>query len=157
MNKFIFFTSIVISSFCITSCAIKKKPLFLKIDDIKVLSVASDTIRLKANAFFKNPNDIGGKLSTDKIKVLINETQLAHVSSEEFKVPARKEFAIPLKVAISTKEVFQNNKNGILGCLLNSLLNKNVKVQFKGNLCYKVLGFSHIYTIDKTEEIKINF
>ena len=48
-----------------------------------------------------------------------------------------------------------NNKGGILGGLINSVLNKSVKVQFKGELKYKVLGFSNVYPIDKTEEIKI--
>ncbi|MEX6625696.1 LEA type 2 family protein [Tenacibaculum salmonis] len=153
MKKLLFF----IISLSIVSCSVKKKPIFLKVDDIKVMSVASDTIRLKANAFFKNPNDIGGKLATDEIKVIVNGTQLAQVSSEEFKVPARNEFSIPLNVAIPAKKVFENNKNGILGGLLNSLLNKSVKVQFKGDLRYKVLGFSHVYTIDKTEDIKIKF
>ncbi len=141
----------------ITSCSVKKKPIFLKIDDIKVLSFKTDTIRLRANAYFKNPNDIGGKISTDEIKVFVNGTELAQVSSEEFKVPANKDFAVPLLVVIPAKRVFENNKGGILGGLLNSLLNKSLKVQFKGDIKYKVLGFSNVYPIDKTEEIKIKF
>ncbi|CAM1354326.1 LEA type 2 family protein [Tenacibaculum insulae] len=141
----------------ITSCSVKKKPIFIKVDNIKIMSVASDTIRLKADAFFKNPNDISGKIATDKIKVIVNGAEVAQVSSDEFKVPARKEFAIPLKVVIPAKKVFENNKNGILGGLLNSIINKSVKVQFKGDLKYKVLGFSHTYIIDKTEDIKIKF
>lgn len=153
MKKLLFFTVVL----AIVGCSVKKKPVFLKIDDIKIVAMTADTIRLKANAFFKNPNDIGGKLATDEIKVLVNGTELAQVSSEEFKVPARDEFSIPLKVAIPAEKVFGNNKNGILGGLLNSLLNKSVKVQFKGDLRYKVFGFSHVYTIDKTENIKIKF
>ena len=90
-----------------------------------------------------------------KFKVIVNGAELAQVSSEEFKVPARKDFIIPLKVVIPAKRVFENNKGGILGGLLNTILNKSVKVQFKGDLRYKVLGFSNVYPIDKTEEIKI--
>ncbi|WP_418650319.1 LEA type 2 family protein [Tenacibaculum aestuariivivum] len=139
------------------SCSIKKKPIFIKVDDVKVTTIKSDTIRLKANAFFKNPNDISGKIATDEIKVLINGVEIAQVSSEEFKVPARKEFSIPLNVAIPTRKVFKDNKNGFLGGLLNSFLNKSIKVQFKGDLRYKVLGFSHIYPVDKIENINIKF
>lgn len=139
----------------ITSCAIKKKPVFIKVDNVKIISIASDTIRLKAEAFFKNPNDVGGKISTDEIKVIINGAEVAQVSSEEFKVPARKDFVIPLKVVIPAKRVYENNKNGIIGGLINSILNKSLKVQFKGDLKYKVLGFSNVYPIDKTEEIKL--
>ncbi len=139
----------------ITSCAIKKKPVFIKVDNVKIISIVSDTIRLKAEAFFKNPNDVGGKISTDEIKVIINGAEVAQVSSEEFKVPARKDFVIPLKVVIPAKRVYENNKNGIIGGLINSILNKSLKVQFKGDLKYKVLGFSNVYPIDKTEEIKL--
>ena len=139
----------------ITSCAIKKKPVFIKVDNVKIISISSDTIRLKAEAFFKNPNDVGGKISTDEIKVIINGAEVAQVSSEEFKVPARKDFVIPLKVVIPAKRVYENNKNGIIGGLINSILNKSLKVQFKGDLKYKVLGFSNVYPIDKTEEIKL--
>jgi hypothetical protein len=56
---------------------------------------------------------------------------------------------------IPTKKVFQNNKNGILGGLINSFLNKSIKVRFKGNLRYKVFGFSNTYPIDKIQEIKL--
>ena len=152
MKKLIFICTLL---FLISSCAVKKKPVFVKVDDVKLTSLKSDTIRLVANAYFKNPNDIGGKISTDEIKVIVNGAELAQVSSDEFKVPARKDFVIPLKVVIPAKRVFENNKGGILGGLINSVLNKSIKVQFKGDLRYKVLGFSNVYPIDKTEDIKI--
>jgi hypothetical protein len=151
MKKGVYFLGLFL---LITSCAVKKKPVFVKVDNVKVISIASDTIRLSAEAFFKNPNDIGGKISTDEIKVIVNGAELAQVSSEEFKVPARKDFVIPLNVVIPAKRVFENNKNGLLGGLINSVLNRTVKVQFKGDLKYKVLGFSNVYPIDKTEVIK---
>lgn len=140
--------------FIVTSCSVKKKPVFLKVDDLKLLSFKTDTIRLQANAYFKNENDVGGKISTDEIKVLVDGVDVAQVSSEEFKVPANKEFAVPLIVVIPSKKVF-SQKGGILGGLLNSVLKNNLKVQFKGDIKYKVLGFSNTYKIDKTEELKI--
>ncbi|MCT4698804.1 NDR1/HIN1-like protein [Tenacibaculum haliotis] len=153
MKKWGFFIVVLF----IVSCSVKKKPIFIKVDDIKIMSIASDTIRLKATAFFKNPNDIGGKLATDEIKVIVNGEEVAQVSSDEFEVPARKEFNIPLKVVIPAKKIFGDTKNGILGGLINSILTKSIKVQFKGDLKYRVLGFSDVYPIDKTEDIKIKF
>jgi len=138
----------------ILGCSVKKKPVFLKVDDLKLISFKSDTIRLKAAAYFENPNDVGGKISTNEIKVIINGAELAQVSSDEFKVPARKAFAIPLKVFVPAKKVFENNKNGILGGLLNSVLNKSIKVHFKGDLKYTFFGFSKVYHIDQEQEIK---
>jgi hypothetical protein len=139
----------------ISSCSVKKKPVFIKVDNVKIVSITSDTVRLKAAAFFKNPNAVGGKISTDEIKIIVNGATVATVFVDEFKVPARAEFQVPLTAVIPTKKVFENNKNGILGGLINSILNKSIKIRFKGNLKYKVLGFSKTYPIDTTQEIKL--
>ena len=138
-----------------SSCAVNKKPLFIKVDDVKIVSASSDTIRLKASAFFENPNGVGGTISTDEIQIIINGASIATVSVGEFKVPSRAVFSVPLTAVIPTKKVFQNNKNGILGGLINSLLKKSIKLRFKGNLKYKVFGFSNTYPIDKVQEIKL--
>jgi hypothetical protein len=109
---------------------------------------------LKALAFFKNPNDVGGSISSEGIRIVLNGAEIANVSSEEFEVPAREDFEIPLNVVIPAKKVIENNKSAGVGGLMNSILNRSIKVQFKGDLTYKVFGFSNIFPIDKTEEIK---
>lgn len=139
----------------ITSCAVKKKPIFLKVDNVKIIDVNNKTIKLGADAFFKNPNDIGGKFYTDSIQVWVNGAKLAKVSSEPFRIPARKQFAIPMVVEIPIKRVFENNRNGILGGLVDSFLNKSVKVRYIGNLYFKTLGFSKTFPINTVQEIKI--
>ena len=141
--------------FFVVGCSVTKKPVFLKVDDVKVVSFKMDTLRLGATAYFENPNDVGGKISTDEIKVIVNGAELAQVSSEEFKVPSRKQFSVPLTVVVPAKRVFENNRNGLLGGLINSFLNKSIKVQFKGDLKYKVMGFSKVYPINQTKEIKL--
>ena len=141
----------------IYSCSVRKSPIFIKVDDVKLISFGTDTIRLYANAYFQNPNDVRGRITTDEIKVIVNGVEVAKVYADEFNVPARNEFLVPLKVVIPTKRIFENNKNGILGGLINSILAKKVKVQFKGNLKYTVFGFQKEFLIDKTEEMKINF
>ena len=152
MRKAFYFLSLFVF---LSSCNVNKKPVFIKVDELQFLSFKGDTIHLKANAFFKNPNNVSGKIATDEIKVILNSTEIAQVSSDEFKVPALEEFTIPLKVAIPSKMIFENNKNGILGGLLNSILNRSVKIQFKGVLKYKVFGFSSDYPVDISKNIKI--
>jgi hypothetical protein len=154
MKKAFYFLSLFL---LIYSCSVKKSPVFINVDDVKLISFASDTVRLHANAYFQNPNNVRGKISTDEIKVIVNGVEMAKVYADDFIVPAINEFLIPLKVVIPTKRIFENNKNGILGGLINSILAKKVKVQFKGNLKYTVFGFQKEFLIDKTEEIKINF
>jgi hypothetical protein len=77
---------------------------------------------------------------------------MASVSTENFNVPAKKEFSIPLKAHVPTDSIF-SDKN--LSGLIETLLTKTLKVQYKGDINYKVLGFSSTYNIDKTEEVKI--
>ena len=134
------------------SCSVKEKPEFLSVENIKVIESTSKYVTITADALFMNPNDIGGNLKTDEIKVFINDNQLTSVSTENFKVPAKKEFSIPLKANIPTDSIF-SNKN--LGGLIGSLFSKKIKVQYKGDITYKVFGFSYTYNIDKTERIKI--
>ena len=147
---------IILSTLCIAifSCSVNKKPEFLRVENIKVLESSSDYVTLTADALFNNPNDISGELKTDGIKVFVNDNEMASVSTESFKVPAKKEFSIPLKANITTDSLFSNKS---LGGLIGSLFSKNLKVQYKGEIKYKVLGFSHTYEVDKTDHVKIKF
>jgi hypothetical protein len=154
MKNKLYFLALVL---LLASCSIQKEPVFIKVDNVKVLSFALDTIKLKATAFFENPNDVGGKISTDGIKIFVNNVAVAQVFSEEFKVPAKAAFSIPMTANIATKNILNSNKNGVLGGLLNSLLTNKVNVRIKGNLEYVVFGFKRDFLIDKTEEIKIKF
>lgn len=141
----------------IYSCSVKKQPIFIKVDDIKIISFAADTIHLKANAFFENPNDVGGKIATDDLSILVNNIEVAQVFSEDFKVPARDRFTIPLTAKVPTKKLLDTNKNGVLGGLINSFISKKVNIRIKGKLEYVVFGFKKEFLVDKTEELKIKF
>ena len=136
----------------IYGCKVKEKPEFLRVENIKVLESTANSVTLTADAFFINPNDIGGELKSDGIKVFVNDNEMATVSSENFKVPAKKEFSIPLKAVIPADSIF-SGKN--IGDLIGSLFSKKMKVQYKGDIKYKALGFTYTYEIDKTEDVKI--
>jgi len=141
----------------IYSCSVNKQPVFIKVDDLKVTRFAADTIHLKANAFFENPNDVGGKIATDDLLILVNDIEVAQVFSEDFKVPARNQFTVPLTAKVPTKKLLDTNKNGILGGLINSFISKKVNIRIKGKLEYVVFGFKKEFLVDKTEELKIKF
>jgi hypothetical protein len=138
-----------------TSCAIKKKPEFIKIDGIELVEANSRTLTLKAEALFNNPNVVGGRLNTEGVNVFVNDMLMGIVSAEEFKVPAKNSFKVPLQIKINTKDLLRKDPNGFLSGLLNSVLNKNLKVTYKGVIQFKALGFSYKYPIDKTETVKI--
>jgi len=151
MNKLIILSTIFITLF---SCSVNEKPQFIGLENIKVLESTSKFVTFTADAKFINPNDISGELKTDEIKVYVNNNEMATVSSESFKVPANKDFSIPLKTKVPTDSLFSNkNLSGLLG----SLFSQEVKIQYKGDIKYKVFGFSHFYRIDQTEHVKIKF
>ncbi|MFI1745872.1 LEA type 2 family protein [Thalassobellus sediminis] len=149
MKRLIFLSTISILFF---NCSVEEKPQFINVDNIKVLESTSKNISVTADAHFLNPNDIGGELKTDEIKIYVNDNEMASVSTKSFDVPAKKEFSIPLKANIPTDSIF-SNKN--LGGLLGSLFSRKIKVQYKGDIVYKVFGFSYRYNVDETETIKI--
>lgn len=134
------------------NCTVTEKPEFVRLENIKVINSTIKSTTLKADALFINPNDVGGVLKTDNLKVYINDTQVATVASDEFSVPSKKNFTIPLIVAVSTDSIV-NKKS--LGGLLGSLISQKLKVQYKGEIKYKVLGYSSTYTIDETQNVKI--
>ncbi len=136
-------------------CNIKEKPEFIGVENISIAKASLDTINLKAKAIFKNGNDLGGTLLTDEIKVFIDSTYVATVSSRAFKVPPRDEFTIPLLVKFPTSKLFEEGKGGLLGTIIKQLLNNKVVVNFKGDITYKLAGFSFDYPIDHSEEIII--
>lgn len=149
MKKIILLSITVL--FCL-GCSVNEKPEFLRVDNIKVLESTSTYVTITADAYFLNPNDIGGELQSDGIKVIINNNEMATVSSESFKVPAKKEFSIPLKANVPTDSLFSNKS---LSGLIGSLFSQKLKVQYLGDIKYKVFGFSHTYLVDKTETVKI--
>lgn len=138
--------------FVFFSCTVNKKPEFIGVENIKVLESTSKYITITAEALFINPNDVGGEIQTDEIKIFVNENEMSTVSTELFEVPAKKEFSIPLKANIPTDSLFSNKS---IGGLIGSLFSKKIKVQYKGDIKYKVFGFSSTYAVDKTEDIKI--
>lgn len=136
------------------NCSVTEKPEFIRLENIKVIDSNSKNIRLSADALFLNKNDVGGTLKTDDLKVYINDTEVASVMSDEFDVPRKMNFTIPLTVAVATDSII-NDKN--LGSLLGSLISQKLKVQYKGNIKYKIMGYSSTYSIDEIQDVKIKF
>jgi len=138
-----------------TSCAIRQKPEFIKIDRIELVNANSRTLTLKADALFNNPNSVGGRLNTEGVSVFVNDILMGVVSTEAFKVPAKDNFKVPLQIEVNTKDLLNKDPNGLLGGLLNSVLNRSLKVTYEGIIQFKALSFSYNYPINKTETIKI--
>lgn len=134
------------------NCSVTEQPQFTGLENIKVVDSNIKNITLSADALFNNPNDVGGTLKTDDLKVYINDTEVATFVSEPFEVPSNKNFKIPLTVAIATDSIIDKKS---LGGLLGSLISQNLKVQYKGEIKYNVFGYSSTYDVNETQNIKI--
>lgn len=134
------------------NCTITEKPEFIGLDKIEVVNSDLNLITLSADAMFNNLNDVGGTLKTDNFKVYINETVVASIISEEFDVPSKQSFRIPLIVSVATDSLLDKKS---LGSLLGSLVSQQLRVRYKGEIDYKVLGYSSTYAIDELQTIKI--
>lgn len=141
----VFFTTVF-------NCSVNEQPEFLGLENIKVVDSNIKNITVSADAHFLNPNDVGGILKTDDLKVFINGTEVAQFISEELEVPSKKDFKVPLTISISTDSIA--HKNSING-LLSSLFYRELKVQYKGEIKYKIFGYSSTYDVDETQNVKI--
>ncbi|MBP0905187.1 LEA type 2 family protein [Mariniflexile gromovii] len=149
MKRLIILSTILLTLF---NCSVNEKPEFLGVENIKILESTPEYIILTADALFENPNIIGGELEVSDIKVYVNNSEMASVSSNNFEIPAKKEFSIPLTANVPIDSIFGDEN---LSSLIGSLLTKKIKVNYKGVINYKVLGYSHSYEVDKTEDVKI--
>lgn len=152
MKKVLYF---IVVLFTFYNCTINKAPEFIKITDVKVASIKNDTVRIKASAFFKNPNSVSGKIITDKIFVSLDGKEIAQVFAETTKLPANKDFFLPLEAVIPTKQLFQKSKNDFLSGLLNIVFKKSIVLNFKGKITYKKLFYKKEFLIDSNQEIKL--
>jgi hypothetical protein len=136
------------------NCSVTEKPEFIGLEKIEVVDSNSKSITLSADALFLNKNDVGGTLKTDDLKVYINDTEVAQIISDEFDVPRKEQFKIPLTVAVATDSLIDKKS---LGGLIGSLISQRLKVQYKGAIKYKVFGYSSTYDVDETQDLKIKF
>ncbi|MEM9680268.1 MAG: hypothetical protein AAF901_08075 [Bacteroidota bacterium] len=134
------------------SCTVNEKPEFVGIEKITVLDANLKTVTLSADAIFNNPNDVGGTLSIDELNVLVNDANVVRFTSEEFKVPSKDHFNIPLTVKVSTDSIIDKKS---IGGLLGSLISQEIKVQYRGGINYKFLEYTFTYDVDETDTLKI--
>jgi len=143
---FILFTLIVLSS-----CNMIKAPEFKGITKIDLKKNEQGETVLVAYAKFHNPNLLGGKFKISDVKVFVNDKFLANLNSKSYKVPSIKDFEIPLEVDFDTKYF---NKSNILDAL-NSVINNQLKVQYKGKIYYVSHGLNVPYNVDYTQTLKL--
>ena len=133
------------------ACNLVKAPEFKGVDHIALKKNGQGKLVLVAYAKYYNPNLLGGKFKINDVKVFVNDKFLANVNADTYKVPAKKDFTVPLEVDFD-QTYFK--KDNILDALHSALKNE-LKVHYKGKIYYVSAGLNIPYTIDYTQEVKL--
>ena len=133
------------------ACDLLKSPDFVGIESVNLKKNAKGKLVLVANAKYHNPNLLGGKFKINDVKVYVNDKFFANLNAETYKVPAKKDFTVPLEVDFD-KRYFK--KHNILDALKSAIKNK-LSVQYKGKIYYVNGKLNIPYTIDYTQEVKL--
>ena len=136
------------------SCSVNETPEFVKISNVLVKDYSSETITITSDLVFHNHNSIGGVLQVNQVKVWVNTIDLGNVNSDDFQVPSKKEFTVPIVFEIPYNRIFKDKENIVLN-VLTALQTKTIEVSYKGNITYKLGAFTYDYPMDYTEIIDL--
>ena len=152
MKKLVLLSTIVT---LFTGCSLSKKPEFKYISTIEFKNISMRNVTVVANAVFENPNHLNGTLSIDDIHIFVDNIDVGTISSEEFDVPSKKEFTIPLQGNFSLSKIYEKEKNNIVSSVLKFAQTDSLLVQYKGTIRYHLGNFSYPYKIDKEQKISL--
>ena len=152
MKKFVLLSTIVT---VLIGCSLNKKPEFKYISNVEVKNISMRNVTVLADAVFENPNHLNGTLSIDDIHIFVDNIDVGTISSQEFDVPSKKEFTIPLQGSFSLSDVYKKEKNNILGSVIKLVQTDSLLVQYKGNIRYHLGNFSYPYKIDKEQKLSL--
>jgi len=142
---------ILLSIFFISGCRTPKEQIeFLGIKDV-VVDAASDP-KLKASAFFFNPNNTRMKLKKIDIEIFYEDKKVGEIDQKlNISIPAKKEFSIPFEVNLAIKEL------SIVNTLLSMIGGKKMEIHYKGHLKLTYHGFPVRVPVDFTDDIRARF
>lgn len=138
------------------SCTGPQEPIFTGMENLKVDMISTGRITITGDAVYHNPNAIGGTLTATAINVTVNEVEAATIEQNvEIPVPAQSEFRVPLTFNTTPREIFNRDAGGLLGGVVNALVDKKVNVHYEGQITVKLAGISYTAPIEYEEEVKI--
>jgi LEA14-like dessication related protein len=149
MKIFIQFAFVLI---LLSSCTFEEDVIFEKINNVKLTSVEDGMVNLTAEAYFFNPNDIGGKLKSIDLEVFLTNNSLARISQQEhFSIKENSSFSIPFKASFAMEDI----QKGFLDNLMSIVTGKKLKLRFKGEIKVSTWGFTQTVPVDYYEEVKL--
>ena len=149
------YSILIITCLFFIACSKPEPPVFLRMENVEVLDIRKSRVYVTANAVFNNPNPISGNLVGTDLKVIVNEVDMGTVGLDTTTViPVKSDFLVPINVDFPVNKVFENQK-GLLKGVLNALIDKKAKVQFKGTITLDFLKVQFDVPVDDEGELVI--
>ncbi len=140
--------------FLLASCSKPQSPEFKKIDNIEVREFTFKNVVLKADAHFYNPNKKGIMLKSTDIDVLIDEILVGKVNQDvETKIEGMSDCVLPLVVNFPPEKILKGK--GFLDSFLTAVTQKEVLVNYKGNVTVEILGIGVKVPVNGQEKVVI--
>lgn len=153
MRYLFLFITLVSLAACSTEAV---EPKFQKIENIKVVDITSNNVRIDADAVIYNPNPVTVYLNKIEVEIFANNTKVGNVlQTQQVDIPKKDNFYVPLEVSFNPKELFKDNLGGLLESAMNSYLNKKVDMLYQGYAQFEVKGITFDIPFTYEEEIKL--
>ncbi|MDO6736964.1 hypothetical protein [Wenyingzhuangia sp. 2_MG-2023] len=153
--KYVKIILVFISVISLVSCGDLKAPEYVGVRNVMVSKVVNDSIVIKADLDFNNPNKIGGKISLNNLHAEVNSIDLGYLKNQKVKVPSKKNFYVPLELKLSYSQLF-DSKKGLMSSILNSIFTNKIEVKLQGQATFEKLFVTKKYPINYSEKIKIH-
>lgn len=138
------------------SCGGAQEPEIRRFENVRTTKVTASEIVIVADMVGFNPNPVGGTVSETDVTVTVNEVEAAAViQDQDAEIPGNAEFTIPLVCTISPRRLFEDDRDGLIGGLLNAALKREVNVHYTGDLKFILAGITFEEPVDYVEVIKI--
>lgn len=130
--KFLLFAFIGISLF---SCQSLQDPSLERIENVDINTLSKERIDLKADMIIHNPNSVALDLASADLKVLVDNIEVASIKqSIDAKMPANKEFTMPVNISMDLARLYKENPVAAIGKGLQIMSDRKLEVMFKGNI-----------------------
>ena len=139
------------------NCSGPQEPVYKGFSELTADMISTKRITLAGEAHYYNPNALGGEVVSTDIKVIVNDIPAADIQqTTSIPVPAESDFSLPLVCNIAPKTIFENDRNGALGSIINAVLSKKVDVHYQGEIVVKFAGISFTLPVDVEEEVELS-
>lgn len=136
------------------SCAIPRKPEFKTVKNTEILSSTASEIVVASDVILHNPNSVGVTIVKTDIDVYANSVKMTAVAQkEQVEMPANSDFALPVEVTISKKDLLSSDN--IVGGIVSTLVKRSVDLNYKGTVTVKVMKFEFDVPVDETKTIPL--